>query len=128
MARLGITYEQVAAACDSLMGANRPITINSVREVLGTGSPNTVHAHLVKWRAARPVATAAAYELPTDLVNAFGKEMAKAKAAARAEIESTLVTVQEEAAQLSAVGETLEQQLSDITEQLTSVASERDAA
>jgi chromosome segregation ATPase len=129
MARIGISYEQVAAVCDALQAANRSITINSVREALGnTGSPNTIHAHLVKWRAARPVAKAAAYELPPDLVNALGKEMAKAAAGARAEIEEKLVTAQSEAAQLSATGEVLEQQNADLQEQLNDVASERDAA
>jgi chromosome segregation ATPase len=124
MARIGITYEQVQAAADALLGQSKVVTINSIREQLGTGSPNTIHAHLVKWRAARPVAQSAAHELPADLVNAFGRELSKAAAAARAEIESVLVQAQQEAAQLSATGETLEQQLSDITEQLNDVAAD----
>ena len=55
MARVGITFEQVAAAADALVGEGQSPTIKAVRERLGTGSPNTIHAHLVQWRQARPV-------------------------------------------------------------------------
>ncbi len=129
MARPGITFEQVAQAADALLAAGKNPTINAVREALGgTGSPNTVHRHLTAWRGARPQAQAAAHELPAELVNSFGKELAKAAASARAEIEAQLVQAQSEAAELSATGETLEAQLADIAEQLAGVATERDSA
>ncbi len=65
MARVGISYDQVAAAADALVGAGQKPSIRNVRESLGnTGSPNTVHRHLTEWRAAQPVAQGAAYELP----------------------------------------------------------------
>ena len=60
MARIGITFEQVAAAADALTGAGQQPSIRAIREKLGdTGSPNTIHRHLVTWRSARPVAVAA---------------------------------------------------------------------
>ena len=122
MARIGITYPQVAAACDSLLSASRQVTINSVREALGnTGSPNTIHAHLTAWRSAMPVAQSSAHELPSTLLNALGQELAKAAAAARAEIEEKLVTAQSEAAQLGSTGEVLEQQVNDLHEKLTEI-------
>ena len=65
MARQGITFEQVAAVADALAGEGQQPTIRAVREKLGdTGSPNTIHKHLTAWREARPVAAAAAPELP----------------------------------------------------------------
>ncbi|HMW86471.1 MAG TPA: DNA-binding protein, partial [Nitrospira sp.] len=67
MAREGITFEQVAAAADALVGEGQQPTIRAVRERLGTGSPNTVHKHLTAWREARPVAAASAPELPQAL-------------------------------------------------------------
>ena len=85
MARTGVTFEQVSAAADALAGEGKTPSITAVREKLGTGSPNTIHAHLKTWREARPVARAEAVELPADLRNAIAHEMQKAASAARAE-------------------------------------------
>lgn len=128
MARTGITYEQVAAVADALIGAGQQPTIKGVRERLGTGSPNTVHAHLVAWREARPVAVVAAPTLPASLTAAIGAEISQAAARARAEVEGDLVRVQGEAAELSAAGGVLEDQVADLTEQLADVGAERDRA
>lgn len=128
MARTGITYEQVAAVADALIGAGQQPTIKGVRERLGTGSPNTVHAHLVAWREARPVAVVAAPTLPASLTAAIGAEISQAAARARAEIEGELVRVQGEAAELARAGEVLEDQVSDLSEQLADVGAERDQA
>jgi chromosome segregation ATPase len=128
MARIGITYEQVAAVADSMAGAGQQPTIKGVRERLGTGSPNTVHAHLTAWRAARPVAVVAAPTLPASLMAAIGAEISQAAARARAEVEGELVHSQAEAAELSAAGGVLEEQLGDLTEQLGEVGAERDEA
>ena len=79
MAREGVTFEQVAAAADALVGAGQQPTIRAVREKLGdTGSPNTIHKLLAKWRDARPVAIASAPELPQALVTALATEIARA--------------------------------------------------
>jgi colicin import membrane protein len=128
MARTGITYEQVAAVADSMAGAGQQPTIKAVRERLGTGSPNTVHAHLTAWRAARPVAVVAAPTLSASLMAAIGDEISRAAARARAEVEDDLVRSQAEAAELSAAGGVLEDQVSDLTEQLGDIGAERDTA
>lgn len=49
MARTGVTEEQVAAAADKLLQAGERPTIERVRVVLGTGSPNTLIRHLDAW-------------------------------------------------------------------------------
>lgn len=128
MARVGITFEQVAAAADSLLGAGKQATIQAVRESLGTGSPNTVHKHLTAWRAARPQAISAAVELPGELVSALGAEIARAASKARSEVEGQLVQSQTEAADLSAAGEALEIERDDLLEQVTALTTERDQA
>jgi chromosome segregation ATPase len=81
MAREGITFEQVAAAADALVGEGQQPTIRAIRERLGTGSPNTVHKHLTAWREARPVAAAAAPELPQALTAAIAAEIERLRAA-----------------------------------------------
>lgn len=128
MARIGVSFDQVKAIVDALEGEGKPATIQAVREALGTGSPNTIHKHLVALREARPVARSATLELPPDLVNALANELSKAASKARAEIEGELVQTQAEAVDLSAAGEVLETQLSDLNEQMTETAAERDAA
>ena len=49
MAR-GITQDQVDAAADALVAAGEKPTVEKVRAVLGTGSPNTVTRMLDAWR------------------------------------------------------------------------------
>jgi len=128
MAREGVTYEMVAAVADKTVGEGGNVTIMGVRDALGTGSPNTIHRHLQVWRSMRPQAAAAAFELPAELANAFGRELAKAAAAARAEIEEQLVESQMAADHLSNVGEALEGEREELVAQLAAMTTERDAA
>jgi colicin import membrane protein len=91
------------------VGEGQQPTIRAVREKLGdTGSPNTIHKHLTAWREARPVAAAAAPELPQALTAAIAAEIERAASQARGEIEGRLVQAQAEAAELAAAGEALE--------------------
>lgn len=126
MAREGITFEQVAAAADALVGEGQQPTIRAIRERLGTGSPNTVHKHLTAWREARPVAVAAAPELPQALSTAIAAEIERAAAQARAQIEGRLVQSQGEAAELAAAGEVIEAERDALAEQVAELTRERD--
>lgn len=49
MARTGVTEEQVSQAADQLLCAGERPTIERVRALLGTGSPNTLIRHLDAW-------------------------------------------------------------------------------
>ncbi len=126
MAREGITFEQVAATADALVGEGQQATIRAIRERLGTGSPNTVHKHLTAWREARPVAAATAPELPQVLTAAIAAEIERAAAQARAEIEGRLVQAQGEAAELATAGELIEAERDSLGEQVAELTRERD--
>ncbi len=52
---MATTYEDIATAALQLLGAKQPISVRSVRRVLGKGSPNVIHRHLRDWRAAQLV-------------------------------------------------------------------------
>lgn len=127
MAREGISYEQVAAAADALVGVGQAPTIKAVRERLGnTGSPNTIHRHLSVWREARPQVTAVVSELPANLAAAIAAEIERATAQARAEVEGRLAQAQAEAVELAATGETLEVERDALVEQVAALTRERD--
>jgi len=135
MARPGITYREVAVACDQIVEASEKPTIKRVTEVLGTGSPNTVLRHLNTWRDAAPVAVRKAPELPIELQTAIIKEITRQTAESRDEIEKQLTQSQSEAQELSIVGEALEdhidrvqsenQDLSNEVQKLSALAEER---
>lgn len=50
MARLGVTYHDVANAAEQVLGHGKSPTIELVRQILRTGSTTTIANHLRKWR------------------------------------------------------------------------------
>lgn len=128
MARIGITYEQVAQVADAILGTGQQPGVRNIRERLTTGSPNTIQKHLAAWREARPQAAATAPELPSTLTAAIAAEIEKAAATARSEIEGRLVQAQGDAAELAAAGEQLEDERDELAGQLVTVTTERDQA
>jgi colicin import membrane protein len=125
MARDGITFEQVAAAADALVGQGKQPTIKAIRDALGTGSPNTVHRHMAAWRQAGQHAVAAAL-VPASLTSAIAEEIGRAVAQARAEVEVKLSEMQAEAAELSEAGELLETERDALIQQVAALTTERD--
>lgn len=126
MARIGITYEQVAAAASTLLSEGRQPTIQAIRGVLGTGSPNTIHRHLCAYNEGRPPAAQMAVEVPAELSAAFLSALDRTAAAARAENENKIVALQFAADELSAAGEALEDERDELAAQLLIVTTERD--
>lgn len=127
MARPGITYEQVQAAAEGLLAkGDRPV-IRLIRERLGdTGSPNTIHKHLVRWREAHPDAQPQAPDLSPTLAKAIGAEIESAVRAATTAVNARLVDAQAEAAALSAAGQLLENECEALTLRVNTLTSERD--
>jgi len=135
MARPGITYQEVVSACDQIIANGENPTIQRIRDLLGTGSPNTVLRHLNAWREASPVIERKAPELPPDLQSAIIKEITRQTAESRSEIEKQLTQSQSESKELFILGEALEadidrlqsenQSLSDEVQRLSALAEER---
>lgn len=126
MARIGITYEQVSAAIDQLIADGANPTINGIREVLGTGSPNTIHKHLKTWKQAAPVVVRKPVDLPGELKGALVAEIERQAAAARVEIEKALTTAQQEAETLAEAGEVVETENQALLEEVEALRMERE--
>src|SRR5690554_1629439 len=53
MARIGIQYDDVCGAIDTLIARGESPSVQKIREVLGTGSFTTISDHLREWRSRR---------------------------------------------------------------------------
>lgn len=127
MARIGVTYLEVAKAADELIARGTDPSIRLVRAALGeTGSPNTIQRHLSAWREARPAAAAAVAELSPSTTLAIATEIAQAAARARAEVEGQLLQARSEAEELASVGEQLELEREELQARLVELTTERD--
>lgn len=122
----GITFDEVTAAATQLQQDGKLVTIDSVREILGTGSPTTIQKHLIEWRASQPKPAAVTKaELPDSLLEAltdWAQQFAQeAGAGAREAVEQS----ERDMAALLEAGEELETELRD---QVASATAARDVA
>jgi chromosome segregation ATPase len=129
MARQELTFDDVAAAADSLQHDGKPVSIDAVRDVLGTGSPNSIHKHLAAWRAssAKP-AEAPKVELPESVVAALGSWVRQFAEEAAAGDRAALAQSDSDMEALSRSGEQLETERDELLAQLASVTAARDQA
>lgn len=137
MARIAVTYEQVAAVANALYAAGdkNPGT-KAIREELAkragtggtTGSPNTIQRHLDQWRTKdKPVEAHEAPQLPAQLASDIQRALNAAASNARELVEERLAQVQGELAELSATGEANDARIDELTQELAARTSERDS-
>lgn len=68
MSRTGITFEEVKKAIAELQGRQKNPTVDSIREILGTGSKSTIARFLREWRAKHGLSSDSDGRLPSDLL------------------------------------------------------------
>jgi chromosome segregation ATPase len=124
----GVTAEQVIAAAEAIAAQGDRPSVRAIRDRLETGSFNTIQRYLSEWRETRPLITQAAYELPAQLANDFGKELRRGAEAATAELRAELSEAHAETKERAKEGEALESQLSELTEVVDALTHERDTA
>jgi chromosome segregation ATPase len=129
MARQELTFDEIAAAADSLQDDGKQVSIDAVRDVLGTGSPGTIHKHLAAWRAshAKP-AEAPKVEIPDSVVAALGSWVRQFAEEAAAGDRAALAQSDSDMEALSRSGEQLETERDELLTQLASVTAARDQA
>ncbi|PKN41234.1 MAG: hypothetical protein CVU60_12405 [Deltaproteobacteria bacterium HGW-Deltaproteobacteria-18] len=127
VAREGISYGQVVSAIEELVGSGKQATINGIRQVLGTGSPNTIHKHMVEWRDLQQNRTVACAALPEAVTTVIARELDRVAVQAKAEIEDQLSQAKNEALELATAGEALEVEIETLKVSIAAIATERDA-
>src|SRR5690554_2764131 len=128
MARTGITYDEVAQAAVSLLEEGKNPTIQRVREVLGTGSLNTIHRHLTAWKQQSPQQKRETPHLPADLQTALVQELERQASVARAEAEAAAIEARKTADELASIGEALEEENERLIAEIEERERERDQA
>lgn len=122
-----ITYEQVAAAADTMKATGNKPTSRAIRERLGNiGSFGTINRHLQAWRAGQERQIASALALPTNLQRSILDFMGQELASAKAVLETDLAEQRQEAADLAAENEHQATDIAEKTEALESLRGDLD--
>jgi hypothetical protein len=129
MASQGVTFDEVAAAAIGLQNDGKQVTIEAVRDLLGTVSPNTIHKHLIAWRAshAKP-AEAPKAEIPESIVAALGSWVQQFAEEASAGVRDALAQSESDMEALLKSGEQLEAERDELLAQVASITTDRDQA
>jgi colicin import membrane protein len=103
-----ITPDRVFAAADALEASGSRVSVRSVRDYLGGGSPNQITPLLASWRARKPSVAAPEIQLDPRIVQLIAEQVraAAGEAAVRAderanEAEDTLTLCQQENSELA---------------------------
>jgi colicin import membrane protein len=117
--RAGVSFEQVAAAADALVAKGERASQRNIRKHLGTGSPNTIQAHLNAWSRGRvETAQKPKLTLDDDMERAILLGIERRVAAARAELEADLSEAIESRDDITAEAQTLSTQLEEQAREL----------
>lgn len=68
MSRTGIPFEEVKKPIAELQGRQKTPTVDSIREILGTGSKSTIARFLREWRTQHGLGSNSDGRLPSDLL------------------------------------------------------------
>lgn len=129
LARQGVTLDEVSAAASTLQDEGKPVTIDAVRESLGAGSPNTIHKHLVAWRANNATPSEAPKaEIPASLAAAMASWAAEYAESAGAGVREALSQSESDMEALLKAGEELEAGRDELLATVADITTARDQA
>ena len=125
MSRTGITYEEVKKAIAELQGRQKNPTVDSIREILGTGSKSTIARFLREWRAQHGLGSDSDGRLPSDLLgivnglwDALQNKADTQIEQYRLEFDNKTVQIQQQLTQARQLEATLRQTIHTLEEQL----------
>ena len=127
--RPGVTFDEVAAAADSLANDGKPVTLEAVRDALGAGSPNIIGRHLSAWRAARlETAEPPKAAMPESLVADLARWAQQFADEAGAGTRDALAQARRDMDDVLAAGEALEAERDTLVDEVASASAARDQA
>ena len=113
---MAITYEQVAIAIEGIVSEELTPSLTRIRERLGgTGSPNTIQKHKVKWQEAQPIVKKIARTLPQTLTDAILAEVDKQAVQEKMDVQKNLIEAAETIETLTNNGEDIDEKLLEKT-------------
>jgi chromosome segregation ATPase len=125
MSRTGITFEEVKKAIAELQGRQKNPTVDSIREILGTGSKSTIARFLREWRAQHGLSIDSDGRLPSDLLgivnglwDALQNKADTQIGQYRLEVDAQTVQIQQQLAQAKQLEASLQQTIHTLEEQL----------
>jgi chromosome segregation ATPase len=123
------TFDEVAAAASTLHNEGQPVTVEAVREAIGSGSSNAIHKHLAAWRAANaPAPEVPKAEIPEPLAAALADWAQQFAEQSGAGNRDKLAQAESDLEALARSGELLEAERDDLLTQLSTanaLAAER---
>ncbi|GGY67535.1 DNA-binding protein [Pseudoduganella albidiflava] len=123
------TFEEVAAAAGALHNDGNPVTVEAVRDALGSGSPSVIHKHLAAWRADNvPPPEPPKAEIPEPLAAALADWARQFAEQSGAGNRDRLAQAESDLEALARSGEMLEAERDDLLSQLSTanaLAAER---
>ncbi len=127
--RPGVTFDEVAAAADSLANDGKPVTLDAVREALGDASPNSIGRHLGAWRAARAdAAQPPKAAMPESLVAELARWAQQFAEEAGAGTRDALAQARRDMDDVLAAGEQLEAERDTLVDEVASATAAREQA
>ena len=123
---MAITYEQVAIAIEGIVSEELTPSLTRIRERLGgTGSPNTIQKHKVKWQEAQPIVKKIARTLPQTLTDAILAEVDKQAVQEKMDVQKNLIEAAETIETLTNNGEDIDEKLLEKTTANESLLEEK---
>jgi chromosome segregation ATPase len=126
MARPGITYHDVTDAIQTLLGQNKPVTIENIRQQLKTGSNSTIARYLNDWKKQSSGSLLQPHTLPKEIVafveglwQRVQEEMMQKVLQHQEDIDTKLLTAQQELRASHQTIITLKDKLHQAEEQLS---------
>lgn len=123
------TFDEVAAAAGALHNEGQPVTVEAVRDAIGSGSPSTIHKHLAAWRAENvPPPEVPKAEIPEPLAAALADWARQFAEQSGAGNRDKLAQAESDLEALARSGEMLEAERDDLLLQLSTanaLAAER---
>lgn len=119
-----VTFNQVAEAASSIEDDGQRVCVEAVRDLLGTGSPHTIHKHLAAWRANKPPAAAPKADIPDSVAASLGNWAKKFAEEAGASTRDALADAELDLEALRDSSEQLETERDDLLDQVAQLQAD----